>query len=111
MANPFRQTITSTGEADPWYANYRSGPFNTSIAVVVPAGTTANYSVEYTFDELFDNDPSACDWLVDPQFPLGTTASAVGNYIVPVGGVRVNVASISGGPIRVTILQGDGGRT
>jgi len=110
MANPIYKSYTTTGTKEACALNFRSGPTNISVAVVVPGGTTASYSVQYTFDDLSSTTEANADWITDPQFPLSSSATLVGNYIAPISGARVVIASISGGPIRLKILQGDGGR-
>ncbi|CAH1677869.1 hypothetical protein [Chelatococcus sp.] len=110
MANPIYKSYTTTGTKEACALNFRSGPTNISVAVVVPGGTTASYSVQYTFDDLSFTDVSAADWITDPQFPLASSATLVGNYIAPIAGLRVVIATLTGGPIRLKVLQGDGGR-
>lgn len=101
-------TITATGISGPHNLDSSIGPFAVAIQVYVPGGVTATYSVEYTLDELVLQDNTAnpnVRWTTDPQFPIGTAATATGNYIVPVSAVRVNVATLSGGSIELKIRQ------
>ncbi|MCV9940911.1 hypothetical protein OIU35_31560 [Boseaceae bacterium BT-24-1] len=107
MSAPLARHATITATGNYVFNMDRSiAPFAVSIWVMVPVGTTVSYEINITPDDV-DTTPTAdVDWFDDPQFPTGTTASAIGNYQFPVAAVRLSVASISGGPIRLHILQG-----
>lgn len=110
MANPIYKSYTTTGTKEACALNFRSGPTNISVSAIVPGGTTASYSIQYTFTDLSFTSEANADWITDPQFPLASSATLVGNYIAPITGLRMVIASISGGPIRMNVIQGDGGR-
>jgi hypothetical protein len=76
------------------------------ILVTVPAGVTVSYTV------LVSGDPAGAtitNW--NPHDTLGTaqTASANGNIQYPVTWVGLDVASISGGNIVMSLVQADMG--
>jgi len=100
--------ISATGTSAPCNLDPSIAPFNVAIQVYVAGGVTATYSVEYTLDELMLQDNSAnpnIRWTTDPQFPVGTAATATGNYIAPISAVRLNVATLSGGNLELKIRQ------
>jgi hypothetical protein len=106
LARQVAQVISATGAGTPIGLDWMQSPFNVSIQVVVLAGTTANFGVQYTMDD--PNGGGTVTWTYDANIVSGTTTTAVGNYNFPVQAVRINVASISGGNIIFNVLQGMG---
>lgn len=86
--------------------NYIS-PFNLGLSVVVSG--TVNYTVQYTFDNIFANnyDPSTGTWSDHPSLTAQTTTKD-SNIAYPVTGVRVKLNSGSG-TVTFTIIQAGGG--
>lgn len=74
------------------------------ILVTVPAGVTASYTVEVSGD-----DPAKPPVNWNPHDTLGTpqTASANGNVQYPITYIALNVASIAGGSITMSVVQAD----
>ena len=110
MSSPLSKfvSISATGTTTICNLDPSIGPFSVAIQVYVPGTVTTTYSVEYTLDDLMlqDNSATPCvRWTTDPQFPVGTAATATGNYIVPISAIRVNVATISGGSIELKVRQ------
>jgi hypothetical protein len=99
--------LSSPG-ASPVYApdNYVS-PFNVAISVLV-SGTT-NYTVQYTFDDVFAKnfDPSTANWTDHPSL-TAQTATKDSNIAYPIRGVRIVVNSGTG-IVRFTAIQAGGG--
>lgn len=98
---PYSRTITATGAQPAFAPDIMQSPFNLSAGVVLLAGATATYGIEFTLDDV--NDPSAV-WFPDANLAPGQTANGVTNYMFPVRGIRVNVTALTG-TIRFTILQ------
>ncbi|MBB3411208.1 hypothetical protein FHT87_005161 [Rhizobium sp. BK316] len=110
MASPLSKfvTVSATGTATVCNLDSTIAPFSVAIQVYVPGGVTTTYSVEYTLDDLLLQDNTAnpnVRWTTDPQFPVGSSATITGNYIVPIAAVRLNVATITGGSIELKVRQ------
>jgi hypothetical protein len=48
----------------------------------------------------------AVTWLATAGFPAGSTTTLLGAFTAPLAQLRLNVASISGGPVYFKCLQG-----
>jgi hypothetical protein len=107
MPAPFYATITTAGNTI-WLPDYNLAPFSANVLVVVPVGTTASYEVDYSLDD--PNYPikglPAVTWLATAGFPAGSTTTLLGAFTAPLAQLRLNVASISGGPVYFKCLQG-----
>jgi|GEM_PF-5533416 len=104
--NPVKQTIpaTATGNQTAIALDWRITPFSVNTAIIVPVGTTASLTVEYTFDNINDPDVTPV-WIADSTY--GTvTGTKERVYTAPYQFVRVVVGSISGGPAYFNVLQG-----
>jgi len=105
MPNPFVQTSTTTGAKTPCLVDNQQSPFNLSVGVILNAGATATYGVEFTMDDV--NNPAITPvWLPDANLPAGQAANGVTNYMFPVMGIRVNIAAVTGAGLRFIVLQG-----
>lgn len=83
---------TGTGSSAVAPLDVNQNPFNVGIGVV--ATGTVTYTVEHTFDDVFDSAVTPT-WF--PNTGLTTqTASKDGNYAFPVAGVRVTVTAGTG---------------
>ena len=103
MPNPYSPpAFTTTGAKTPWLPDSQQSPFNASFAVIVLG--TATYGVEYTLDD--PNGSVTPVWFADANLPAGQSASAVTNYMFPVQAIRVNIAAVTGGGVRIVGLQG-----
>jgi hypothetical protein len=82
-------------------------PFNIALGVTVTG--TVNYTVQYTFDDVFAKDfnPSTANWVDHPSL-TAQTATKDSNIAYPVRGIRLSVASGTG-TTRLTIIQAGGG--
>lgn len=100
------QTIAvSSQAASAWIPmDYKQSPFNIGFAVVLTGTPTLTYSVEHTFDDIFDS-------TVTPvAFAHATIAAQTtnkdSNYSAPVRAIRLNVTAYTQGTATLTILQG-----
>ena len=102
MANPSYRTYNTTGEKEPWNADWMIAPFNVTASAVIVSGG-ANYSIEYTLDDL--NDLSVTPrWLATEGAPAGTTTSKTISLTFPVRFLRINIAVITG-TVELKLLQ------
>ena len=94
--------ITASTGASAWFPlDWYQTPMNVGIGVEISA--TATYTVEITFDDIFDS-------TVTPvAFPVSgltaATTNATGNIAFPVRAIRLNVAANTG-TVKITVLQG-----
>ena len=86
--------------------NYVS-PFNVALSVLVTG--TVNYTVQYTFDDVFASGYSASsgNWVNHPTLTAKTT-SADSNIAYPVTGIRITLSSGTGS-VQFTSIQAGGG--
>ncbi len=80
--------------------DYMLDPFNIGIAVKVTG--TINYTVEHTFDDVYDAN-AVLTWFPNTSL-TAQTASKDGNYAFPVRGIRITNASGSGST-SLTVVQ------
>jgi uncharacterized membrane protein len=81
--------------------DYKQSPFNVGIGVL--ASGTVTYTVEHTFDDVWD---STITPTVYPHATLVTqTTNKDGNYAFPVRAARITVTAGTG-DATMTILQG-----
>ena len=109
MPNPFYATVTAPGTTI-CMPDYRQAVFNVGVQVFVPVGTTVVYEVDYSLDDPnlnYSTPLPPVEWLPLTSFPAGSTATSTAAVQSPVAGLRLNVASISGGPVFFKVLQGD----
>lgn len=106
MGNPIKQVITGTGTSAPIAMNWRANPFNATVQVVLTGGTTS-FGLEYTLDDLAATPPASVRWVGETtgNLPSGSTAGGTVRYTAPVCGLRLNVASLSGGNLEMRVLQ------
>lgn len=109
MPNPFYATVTAAGTTI-CMPDYRQAMFNINVQVFVPAGTTVSYEVDFSLDDPNLNYSTTLppqEWLALAAFPAGSTATITSAVQSPVAALRLNVASITGGPVYFKVLQGD----
>lgn len=99
------QEITQTGTgATAWIpVNYRQSPFNIGFGAVIVSGT-ATYSVQHTFDDVFDS--SVTPVAFDNTNATAQTTSKDSNYSFPVRAIRLNVTAGTAPVVKLTFLQG-----
>jgi hypothetical protein len=81
-------------------------PFNIALGVTVTG--TVNYTVQYTFDDVFapGYDPASGNWVNHPSL-TSQAGSLDSNIAYPVRGVRL-VMNSGTGTTRLTIIQAGG---
>lgn len=73
----------------------------TTLAVIIPEGSSATYSVEYTLDDINAADvPSVklvpVTWFTSEEFPGDSTTSKYAAIYYPVQFVRINIETLVG---------------
>jgi len=99
-----QQIIAQTGTGSSAFIpmNLDTNPFNVGFGVVVTG--TVNYTVEHTFDPIWQaGGPAAAGIFAHPTV-ASKTASQDGNYAFPVSGIRVTVNS-GAGTATLTVIQ------
>ena len=91
---------TGTGSSSVVPLDHYQSPFNVGFGVVVSG--TVNYTVQHTFDDIFDATVTPV-WFSHPTI-ASLAANADGNYAFPVRAVRVTVNSGSG-TATMTVIQ------
>lgn len=115
MPIPFRTTITgSNAQSTPWCPDIRRDPFAVGFGIVASSSGGIVYSVEHTFDPIFDGMipgqttvlASLATWHRHSTITALTSISADGNYAFPVLGIRiVSTGGGSANTARFTIVQ------
>ena len=72
-----------------------------TIAVIIPDGSSATYSVEYTLDDVNTDDIPGVDhpavvWFTANEFPVGSNTTLYASLSYPVEFVRINVQALVG---------------
>jgi hypothetical protein len=110
MANPISQLISAPGTYI-FALDYYIAPFQASWEVQVPGGVTAAYGVNSTTDAInpvpgFGYGVSVAPNPVwDVVQAAGTTTSSNGVQTVPVQALEIVVTAVTGGSIKINILQ------
>lgn len=122
MPQPYRTTITATGSttayvSTPWSPSYFADPFSIGVGVVSTGSSAAtNYTVQHTFDPIFDGvfsssvtivAASNANWFSNTGLNGVSSAplSRDGNYAFPVVGIRLTVTSTATTVVTMTLLQ------
>lgn len=103
---PIRVPVNSATTSQVVPLDQYISPENVSIAVVLSAGASLTYKVQYTFDDVFAAGfaPATANWN-DHATLVAKTASADGNFAFPVTGVRLNVTPYTSGTATLVVLQ------
>ena len=104
--------ITGAGVSVPFPLDTDVENFQVGLGAKISA--TATYTVEYTMDDVFPDVnngdaqfvPASATWYPVTGMSAATT-NTVGNFVVPVAAVRLNVAS-STGTVTLAIIQAGG---
>lgn len=97
---PIVKAQTGAGSSVAAPMDHYQSPFNVGFSVVVSG--TVNYTVQHTFDDIF-NASITPTWFNHPTV-AGLSVSADGNYAFPVRALRVTVNSGSG-TATLTMIQ------
>ena len=97
------QVIQQTGTGSTaWIPlDYKQSPFNIGFGVVVSG--TVTYTIEHTFDDVFDS--SITPTAFQHSTVVGQSANANSNYAFPIRAVRITI-SAGTGSATLTLLQG-----
>ena len=100
---PITVLQTAAGSTGTIPLNVNVNPFNIGIAVVVSG--TVNYTVQYTFDNVWSAtyNSATATWFDHASLAAQTT-SQTGNFAFPVAGMRLTVNSGSG-TATMTVIQ------
>lgn len=103
---PVVQTLSDASggakQANPVILDHYISPFATSLSVLVSG--TVNYTVQYTFDSVFNNwNPAAGNWVDHPSLTAQTTTKD-SNLAYPATAVRI-VLNSGTGSVRFTVIQ------
>lgn len=94
--------LSAIAASGPHLPDTQQADFKLGLQLVFSGTATA--SVETTMDDLHDST------LTPTWFPVldlsAISANTQGNVFFPVTGVRLNVTALTGGDVRLTILQG-----
>jgi hypothetical protein len=93
---------TGAGSSRAYQPDLWIAPFNVGFGVVVSAGASLTFTVEYTFDDI-QNPSVTPTWFPHPT--AAGSANLSGNFAFPVNGIRLTVANGGTGAATLTILQ------
>ena len=104
---PAVYTVTGTEASNVYIPDQYISPFNVALSVLVTG--TVNYTVQYTFDNVFASNyaPASGNWVDHPSL-TAQTATKDSNIAYPVQGVRIKCNS-GAGTAKFTIIQAGGG--
>jgi hypothetical protein len=100
---PKKVTVTGVGTSNWLPVDYMQTPMNLSVGCVVVSGT-ATYSVEYTYDNVFDSTVSPVAFALSTITAATTTKDGVINQ--PVRAIRLNVTGGTSPVVSMTMIQG-----
>ena len=101
---PVYQTVTGVDVSVPIPVDQYIG--STAIAIACIISATATYTVEHTFDDVFDENfnPATATWFTTPGFDGPETTNQDGTIVSPPAAVRLNV-SASTGDVQIVVRQ------
>jgi hypothetical protein len=104
---PVVLTVTGTEISKVFPPDQYISPFNVALSVLVTG--TVDYTVQYTFDNVFASGyvPASGNWVDHPSL-TGQTITKDSNIAYPVQGIRIKCNS-GAGTARFTIIQAGGG--
>lgn len=101
---PLKVTATAAGASEVVPVNWRSDDFKLGIAVVISGTLTCSVQVTMT-DDL--STATSDDWFDHDTLSV-MTSSDIGNVVVPITGVRLNVTSFTSGSAKMNIVSSGG---
>lgn len=99
---PIYVNQTTVGSSAWQPVNSTAAPFAIGIGCVITG--TVNYTVQHTFDDVFD--ASVTPFAFDHSNLTSSTTSKDGNYAFPVRAIRITINSGTGS-VRMALLQGE----
>lgn len=103
---PVRLTVVGVDVSPPIPIDQYLGPTSIAVGIVINTGATGTYTVEHTFDDVFDENfnPATATWFDNDDVALvGATTNQDGNYAFPPSAVRLNVTVSNSDPAGITI--------
>lgn len=103
-----RHTVSEQGVSPPVVLDQYNQPFNVGIGIALSSGATLEYSIQHTYDDVFDPgfDPATATWIDNIDIVSGTmNGNASYQYLAPVVAVRLNVTSYTSGDATMTVTQ------
>lgn len=103
---PIRVTVNSATTSAVIPLDQYISPFNVTVGVALSAGASLTYKVQYTLDDVFAStfNPATATWF-DHATLVAKTASADGNFSMPVSAIRLNVTPYTSGTATMNVLQ------
>jgi archaellum component FlaF (FlaF/FlaG flagellin family) len=100
---PISVTVTGVNVSAPIPMDYTATQFSVGIGCTI--SSTATYTVEHTFDDIWSPtfNPATAAWLPNSGL-TAKTANSDGNYAFPVRAIRLNVAA-SAGTVTMNVIQ------
>lgn len=109
---PVRYEVTTTGTTAIVPLDIYIAPFQVAVNVLVPGGVTTSYTLQYTYDDVLavGYDPAAptSQWIDDTTMSAEVASSGV-NLTAPVTAIRLSVPTLTGGNIKLTVVQAGNG--
>lgn len=100
---PHTTTVSSIA-ASAWIpVDYKQSPMSLGVGCVLVSGT-ATYSVEYTFDDIYDTTVTPVAFVLSTINAATTSANGVIN--TPIRAMRLNVTGGTSPVVAMTIIQG-----
>ncbi len=100
---PKRVVQTGTGTTAWIPMDFKQAPFSVSVGCVIVSGT-ATYTVEHTFDDVYD--PTVTPVAFSNAGITAQTTNKDGNYDKPVRAIRLNVTAGTSPVVAMTLIQG-----
>lgn len=107
---PVRLTVVGVDVSPPIPIDKYLDPTSIGVGIVINAGATGTYTLEHTFDDVFDENfnPATATWFDndDPAL-VGATTNQDANYAFPPSAVRLNVtvSNANAAGITINLLQ------
>lgn len=103
---PVEVSVSSAASSAVVPLDIYNDPFNVSVAAVFSAGAAMTYTVEHTYDDPFAAtfDASTATWFPNSGL-TAKTASAEGNYVLPVRAIRLRVTAYTQGSVTMKVIQ------
>jgi hypothetical protein len=102
---PFSVTVGSQTSSIALPVNWRQKPFSVGIGCVVSPGANLEYTVQHTFDDIFD--PTVTPTWMNHETIVNAVSTQDGNYAFPCRAVRLTVGSWTSGDVTMTFIQGE----
>ena len=104
---PTSVTISSEAASAAIPVNWRATIFRISVGVVLSSGADLTYTVQHTFDNVFD--PSVTPtWFNHTTAVNKTTSFGEASYTAPIIALRLNVTTYVSGSATMTIISQGG---